>query len=99
MVAPRRGKAKPSGYRRILWPTDFSPLAKARGIRVRSLLVVGSRFEQIPRFAKRLNCELIVLATHGRTGLGHLFVGSVAENVVHRAPCPVLTVRPSRGRR
>ena len=37
--------------------------------------------------------DLIVIGTHGRTGLKHIFLGSVAENVVRRAPCPVLTVR------
>jgi nucleotide-binding universal stress UspA family protein len=38
--------------------------------------------------------DLIVIATHGRTGLGHLVPGSVAEHVVRLAPCPVLTIRP-----
>ncbi len=146
------------GFRRVLWPTDFSPLANAalpqalrfagdggaelavlhvlspatlyalpempaqlwealeRGnraaakaklhriieqvkrkvpkVRVHAVLVEGVPFEQIVRGAKRLQCDLIVIATHGRTGLQHALVGSVAENVVRRAPCPVLTVRP-----
>jgi hypothetical protein len=43
--------------------------------------------------ATRLKADLIVIATHGRTGLSHLFLGSVAERVVRAAPCPVLTVR------
>jgi universal stress protein A len=158
MATRRSSRIEGPGFRRILWPTDFSPLAKAalphalalaaageaelivlhvltpiavyappplsgpawarmdkevreaareqlhqavediraagRAIRVRSLLVGGSPFAQIPRTAKRLRCDLVVLATHGRTGLRHLFLGSVAENVVRRAPCPVLTVRP-----
>jgi universal stress protein A len=73
-------------------------------LHVRSLSAAGSPFEQIPRTAQRLRCDLIVLATHGRSGLKHFFLGSVAENVVRRAPCPVLTVRPTgaargRGRR
>jgi universal stress protein A len=38
--------------------------------------------------------DLIVMATHGRTGLSHLLIGSVAERVVRTAPCPVLTIRP-----
>jgi nucleotide-binding universal stress UspA family protein len=37
--------------------------------------------------------DLIVMGTHGRSGLAHLFMGSVAERVVRSAPCPVLTVR------
>ncbi|HWT81688.1 MAG TPA: universal stress protein, partial [Candidatus Methylomirabilis sp.] len=65
-------------------------------LRVRSVLAEGVPFDQILRAAKRLRCDLIVLATHGRTGLRHVLTGSVAENVVRRAPCPVLTVRPPR---
>jgi universal stress protein A len=42
----------------------------------------------------RVKDKGITLATHGRTGLAHAVLGSVAENVVRRAPCPVLTVRP-----
>jgi nucleotide-binding universal stress UspA family protein len=38
--------------------------------------------------------DLIVMATHGRTGLSHLLIGSVAERVVRTAPCPVLTIWP-----
>jgi universal stress protein A len=38
--------------------------------------------------------DLIVMATHGRTGLSHLLIGSVAERVVRTSPCPVLTIRP-----
>jgi nucleotide-binding universal stress UspA family protein len=50
--------------------------------------------DQIIQAARRFKCDLIVLATHGRTGLKHVLMGSVAENVVRRASCPVLTVRP-----
>jgi nucleotide-binding universal stress UspA family protein len=147
---------KRTGYRRILWPTDFSPLSKAalphavglasnagaelvllhvlplpaayaeisgamwiplqrktraaaqrqlrrlekqvkgRNLRTHTVLTEGVPFLQIVRAAKRLRCGLIVLATHGRTGLAHAIMGSVAENVIRRAPCPVLAVRPPR---
>lgn len=70
-------------------------LKKAK-IRAKTVLVKGVPVNQIVRAAKRLKCDLIVLATHGRTGLRHVLMGSVAENVVRRAPCPVLTVRPPR---
>jgi nucleotide-binding universal stress UspA family protein len=69
---------------------------KAPTLRVHSVVAQGVPFEQILRVAKRLRCDLIVLATHGRTGLRHVLMGSVAENVVRRASCPVLTVRPPR---
>lgn len=49
----------------------------------------------IVQYAKDENIDLIVVGTHGRRGLSHLLLGSVAERVVREAPCPVLTVRPS----
>lgn len=48
---------------------------------------------EIVRYAKESNCDLIVIGTHGRTGLAHVFMGSVVEKIVRKAPCPVLTVR------
>lgn len=47
----------------------------------------------IVSYAKDANIDLIVIGTHGRRGMAHLFRGSVAEKVVRTAPCPVLTVR------
>jgi nucleotide-binding universal stress UspA family protein len=55
----------------------------------------GTPFVEIVRYAKEHDIDLIVLGTHGRTGLKHVLLGSVAENVVRKASCPVLTVRPS----
>lgn len=69
---------------------------KAPKLRVHRVLAKGVPFDQILRVAKRLRCDLIVLATHGRTGLRHVLMGSVAKNLVRRSPCPVLTVRPPR---
>ena len=54
----------------------------------------GAPFVQIVQYARDQKIDLIVLGTHGRTGLPHVFLGSVAERVVQHAPCPVLTVRP-----
>jgi nucleotide-binding universal stress UspA family protein len=53
----------------------------------------GSPFVEIVRYAREAGIDLIVIGTHGRTGLKHLLLGSVAENVVRKAACPVLTVR------
>jgi universal stress protein A len=147
-----------SGYRRILWPTDFSRLARtalphalevvagSKGelvilhvlpmvaaylppeiagltweqidranraigqreldrmanaikaehpkLQVHKVLAKGVVSEEVLRGARRLRCDLIVLATHGHTGLKHVLMGSAAENVLRRAPCPVLIVRP-----
>ena len=53
----------------------------------------GSTLLEIIRHARENEIDLIVLGTHGRTGLAHVFLGSVAEKVVRKSPCPVLTVR------
>jgi len=54
---------------------------------------VGVDFHEIINYARAHQIDLIVMATHGRTGLAHALVGSVAEKVVRKAPCPVLTVK------
>jgi nucleotide-binding universal stress UspA family protein len=70
-------------------------VAKARksGARAKGLLLEGIPHERIVRAARSTRADLIVLGTHGRTGLGRVFLGSVAGRVVTLAPCPVLTVR------
>jgi universal stress protein A len=58
-----------------------------------TLLRSGRPAYEIVEAAKRLDTDLIIISTHGHTGLKHVFLGSTAENVVRYAPCPVLTVR------
>lgn len=70
-------------------------MAKAERLgapRVRALRSVGTPAQEILALARRDGVDLIVVGTHGRTGLGHLLLGSVAEEVVRRAHCPVLTI-------
>ena len=55
--------------------------------------VMGKPFLEIVKYAKEHNMDLIVMATHGHGALAHTLLGSVAEKVVRKAPCPVLTVR------
>ena len=63
-------------------------------VEVRHILSVeDDAAAEILRVAKNENCDLIVMGTHGRTGLTRLLMGSVAEIVVRKAPCPVLTVK------
>lgn len=66
---------------------------KKHGIEIEEVLLSGNPFAEIVRFASRENIDMIVMATHGRTGLEHMLMGSVTEKVVRRAPCPVLTVK------
>lgn len=63
------------------------------GLRARSLLRVGAAFVEILVTAQNEKVDLIVMGTHGRTGLAHMLIGSVAERVVHKSLCPVLAVR------
>ena len=59
--------------------------------------VEGVPWAEIVRFAQQRSVDLIVMGTHGRTGISHAFIGSVAERVVRHAPCPVLVVRTEKG--
>lgn len=63
------------------------------GITVTTEIVIGRPHEQINLFAKANDVDLIVMGTHGRTGLEKLFVGSTAEKVVRTASVPVMTIR------
>lgn len=64
-----------------------------RGLSVERRVAVGRPFEQILETAAQEQVDLIVMGTHGRTGLTHVALGSVAERVVRMASCPVLTVK------
>jgi len=56
-------------------------------------LCLGNAAAEIVALAKDEKCDLIVIGTHGRSGVGRLLLGSVAEAVLRRAPCPVLTLK------
>jgi nucleotide-binding universal stress UspA family protein len=64
------------------------------GVDVETVSVTGVPHSEICRYAEDHEVDLIVMPTHGRSGLGHVLFGSVAEKVVRLAPCPVLTIRP-----
>jgi nucleotide-binding universal stress UspA family protein len=69
----------------------FEPPDEA--INVEHVVADGSPAEEIVRVARERHSDLIVMGTHGRTGLSRLLLGSVAEEVMRRAPCPVLTLK------
>lgn len=66
--------------------------AETRELRPDSTMRMGVPCDEIVRFAQERNIDLIVMGTHGRTGIARVVIGSVAEKVVRKAPCPVLTV-------
>ena len=72
---------------------------RKKGERVRTVQKTGSAAQVIVDTAKSLKADLIIMGTHGRTGLAHILLGSVAEKVVRTAACPVLTVRREAARR
>jgi universal stress protein A len=83
-------------------PTEFdlteakAQLAKIKppaGVPMETKLEIGETVETILAIARKTGCELIVMGTHGRSGLGRLLMGSVAEQIVRHAPCPVLTLK------
>lgn len=63
------------------------------GLEVTEVVREGTPFVEIVQFAKDEGVDLIVMPTHGRTGIAHLIIGSTAERVVRKASCPVLVVR------
>jgi nucleotide-binding universal stress UspA family protein len=99
-VLPMAGYVGPtvdmlSGVRKHLddelgrWKTEV----EKSGLRVRADLIEGSPYRTVIDVARDYAPDLIVMGTHGRTGLAHALIGSVAERVVRLSPCPVLTVR------
>ncbi len=58
-----------------------------------TVFLMGAPAKRIVEHARKTGADLIVMGTHGRTGLGHLLLGSIAERVVRTATCPVLTTR------
>jgi nucleotide-binding universal stress UspA family protein len=74
---------------------DLQELRNELGLPTDTALAVlhGAPFEEITQYARKHDIDLIVMATHGRSGLSHFLLGSTTERVVRHAPCPVLTVR------
>ncbi len=63
-------------------------------VNIRQEVGVGTPYERIVERAEKKDVDMIVMSTHGRTALAHMFIGSVTEHVVRRSVCPVLSVRP-----
>jgi nucleotide-binding universal stress UspA family protein/quercetin dioxygenase-like cupin family protein len=85
---PLRPAESQGSRAKLPWPRPSDP-----GIRVEHHLAEGDPAEEIIRLTEALRCDLVVMGTHGRTGLGRLMTGSVAEEVLRKASCPVLIVK------
>lgn len=72
----------------------FADCEECAGLEIEELIVHGEAASEIVRVAKDRKVDLIVISSHGRTGLGRMLFGSTAEAVVRHAPCPVLVVKP-----
>jgi universal stress protein A len=66
---------------------------REKRVKCRSEIHFGVVYEMIAELARQSNADMIVIATHGRTGLAHMIIGSVAERVIQNSLCPVLVVR------
>ena len=97
--------SKPANpWEKVLEQEDHAMIEKFQGYMTsdikqktdtKTLVEVGPAAERIIGAAKENDADLIVMSTHGRTGLSHALMGSVTEKVLRKAPCPVFTVRPN----
>ncbi len=71
------------------------PAEELAGLDSEMVILRGMPFLEIIRYAKANDIDLIVIGTHGRSGVEHIIFGSTAEKVVRKAPCPVLSVKPA----
>ena len=72
---------------------DLSARIAKDGVTAQTFIRIGKPEDEIVKFANENGIDLIAMGTHGRTGLAHMLVGSVAERVVRSSKCPVLTIR------
>ena len=72
---------------------DCIPEEMRDDMNVEAIVVQGIPFAEIISTAREKEIDMIVIGSHGRTGIKHMMLGSVSEKVVRKAPCPVLTVR------
>lgn len=91
--AELEARRNPDEYYRGLVEALHKVQAPAGNVRVEYRLEVGDAVKHILQAAADVKAGLIVMGTHGRTGLGRLFLGSVAEQVLRKAACPVMTVK------
>jgi nucleotide-binding universal stress UspA family protein/uncharacterized protein (DUF2267 family) len=95
-LAPELGIALPDKTLRTAIDGELFELQRSfNGVRCEHVVAEGAPAAEIVRVAREIKSDLIVMGTHGRSRIGRLLLGSVAEEVVRRAPCPVLTLKPT----
>ncbi len=72
----------------------FVPAQVPAGVKVVQKVLHGTPYAGIVNLAEEEKADVIVMGTHGRTGLKHMLIGSVTEKVVRKAPCPILVIHP-----
>lgn len=73
---------------------DFGKILTKMNYPAKTVIRKGIAFVEIIDYVREEDADLVVMGTHGRSGVEHILIGSVAEKVVRKAPCPVLTIRP-----
>jgi nucleotide-binding universal stress UspA family protein len=86
-------RQQPNGFHELLWQDLAKIQSPDPSVDIEHRLEEGDASTEIVRMAQEVPCDLIVMGTHGRTGLPRLLMGSVAEKVLRTAPCPVLTAK------
>jgi nucleotide-binding universal stress UspA family protein len=85
---------QPQGHVRHIWEELLQVKAPPGSpVVVKHILGEGDPAAEVAEIARKYNCDLIVISTHGRTGLERLLMGSIAEKIVRLAPCAILTVK------
>lgn len=74
---------------------EVAEKVRAEGVTVDAVTTMGTAFVDIINYSRKHDVDLIIMSTHGRGFMQHVLLGSTAERVVRKAPCPVLTVRPA----
>lgn len=72
---------------------DFLDAIDMEGVEFEAMLGNGTPYVEIIKYARENGMDLIMVSTHGRTGLAHAFLGSTAEKIIRKAPCPVMVIR------
>jgi nucleotide-binding universal stress UspA family protein len=89
------GRLRASAGKELRNMVEALPMQKRKGVTLVDKVTVFPRaWSGIVKFVRDQDIDVIVMSTHARKGVAKLFLGSVAENVIREAPCPVITVRP-----